>query len=67
MLPPFQTALPIIRTLEDAGFKAFFVGGSIRDSLLGRPVHDVDIATSAKPEEVKALFTHTVDIGIEHG
>ncbi|GER73748.1 CCA tRNA nucleotidyltransferase [Weizmannia acidilactici] len=67
MLPPFQTALPVIQTLEDAGYEAFFVGGSIRDSLLGRPVHDVDIATSAKPEEVKALFKQTVDVGIEHG
>ncbi|WP_018660365.1 CCA tRNA nucleotidyltransferase [Heyndrickxia acidiproducens] len=67
MLPPFQTALPILKTLEDAGFEAFFVGGAIRDMLLERPIHDVDIATSAKPLEVKALFPHTIDIGIEHG
>ena len=63
----FQAALPILETIEAAGFEAYFVGGSVRDTLLGKPIHDVDIATSAYPEEVKALFDRTVDTGIQHG
>nr|WP_203629101.1 CCA tRNA nucleotidyltransferase [Lentilactobacillus fungorum] len=63
----FQEALPILRKIEQAGFEAYFVGGSVRDTLLGRPIHDVDIATSAYPSEVKSLFRRTVDTGIEHG
>jgi len=63
----FQEALPIITTLEAAGFEAYFVGGSVRDTLLQKPIHDVDIATSAYPEEVKALFKKTADTGIDHG
>ena len=63
----FVAALPILETIEAAGFEAYFVGGSVRDTLLGKPIHDVDIATSAYPEEVKALFDRTVDTGIEHG
>lgn len=63
----FLDAKPIIDTIEAAGFEAYFVGGSVRDTLLGLPIHDVDIATSAYPEEVKKLFKRTVDTGIEHG
>ncbi len=57
----------IIRTLQAAGHEAYAVGGCVRDSLLGRIPEDWDITTSAKPEEVKALFAHTVDTGIAHG
>lgn len=39
----------------------------MRDTILGQPIHDVDIATSAFPAEIKALFPRTIDIGIEHG
>ena len=63
----FLEAKPIIDTIEQAGYEAYFVGGSVRDTLLGLPIHDVDIATSAYPEEVKQLFKKTVDTGIEHG
>ncbi|MCM0582270.1 CCA tRNA nucleotidyltransferase [Weissella diestrammenae] len=63
----FKSALPIIHTLEAAGYEAYFVGGAVRDTLLNKPIHDVDIATSAYPEEVKQLFDRTVDTGIEHG
>ncbi|AVK63078.1 CCA tRNA nucleotidyltransferase [Lactobacillus sp. CBA3606] len=63
----FQQAKPIIETIEAAGFDAYFVGGSVRDTILGQPIHDVDIATSAFPAEVKKLFKRTVDTGIEHG
>lgn len=63
----FKQALPVFERLTETGYEAYFVGGSVRDALLGLPVNDVDIATSARPEEVKALFEKTVDIGIEHG
>ncbi|GAA0347810.1 CCA tRNA nucleotidyltransferase [Bacillus carboniphilus] len=67
MLPPFKAGLPILEKLNSAGYKAFFVGGAVRDYLLKRSIGDIDIATSAKPEQVKSLFPKTVDIGIEHG
>ncbi len=63
----FVKAMPVLRTLEDAGFEAYFVGGSVRDVLLHRHVHDVDITTSAYPEEVKELFDKSIDTGIKHG
>lgn len=63
----FQQALPVLKTIQDNGFEAYFVGGSVRDTIMGLPIHDVDIATSAYPAEVKTLFKKTVDTGIEHG
>lgn len=57
----------IISTIEKAGYEAFAVGGCIRDSVLGRVPNDWDITTSALPGEVKALFGHTIDTGIQHG
>lgn len=57
----------IIRTIEEAGYEAYTVGGCVRDSILGRIPDDWDITTSAKPEDVKRLFRHTVDTGIKHG
>jgi len=57
----------ILRVLNEHGFEAFIVGGCIRDSLMGRIPYDWDIATSAKPQEIKACFPHTYDTGIEHG
>ncbi|MBC2115916.1 CCA tRNA nucleotidyltransferase [Listeria booriae] len=63
----FRKAVPVLEKLEQAGFEAYFVGGSVRDVILGRDVSDIDIATSAFPEEVKQVFTRTFDTGIEHG
>ena len=65
--PLFLEALPVMQQLIDAGYEAYFVGGSVRDMLLHKPISDVDIATSATPQEVKEIFSHTVDVGIEHG
>ena len=65
--PDFQAAIPIMQQIEAAGFEAYFVGGSVRDALLGLPIHDVDIASSAYPEEIKQIFNKTVDTGIQHG
>ncbi len=57
----------IITKLKKAGYDAYAVGGCIRDSVLGREPQDWDITTSAKPEQVKAVFGHTIDTGIRHG
>ena len=57
----------IIERLESHGFEAYAVGGCVRDKILKRVPDDWDITTSAKPEEVKALFCVTIDTGIKHG
>ena len=57
----------ILNTLGEHGYEAYAVGGCVRDSLLGRTPQDWDITTSARPEQVKALFRHTIDTGIQHG
>ena len=57
----------IIKQLMDNGFEAYAVGGCVRDSILGREPNDWDITTSALPGQVKEVFEHTVDTGIQHG
>lgn len=57
----------IIETITKAGFEAYVVGGCVRDSILGREPVDWDITTSARPEQVKALFPRTIDTGLQHG
>ncbi len=57
----------IIGTLKSAGYEAYAVGGCVRDSILGREPQDWDITTSARPEQVKALFPRTIDTGLQHG
>ena len=57
----------IIDTLNKNSYEAFVVGGAVRDSIMGNPCLDIDIATSATPMEVKALFSKTIDTGIKHG
>ena len=67
MIRAFQDAIPVMERIEKAGYEAYFVGGSVRDYLLNKQINDIDIATSATPAEVKAIFSHTIDVGIEHG
>jgi tRNA nucleotidyltransferase (CCA-adding enzyme) len=62
-----EPILEIARTLEGAGFEAWCVGGTLRDTLLGYPQSDYDIATSAMPEQVQALFPKTIGVGIKYG
>ena len=57
----------IIHRLQQEGYDAYTVGGCVRDTLLGRSPQDWDITTSAKPQVVKSLFSHTIDTGIAHG
>ena len=56
-------ALSVVRTLQDAGYEAYVVGGAVRDLLLGLRPKDFDVATDATPEEVKALFRRAFIIG----
>ena len=62
-----QDVVEIIQSLCSHGFAAYAVGGCIRDTLLGVEPKDWDITTSASPVEVKEIFGHTLDTGIEHG
>lgn len=57
----------VIHTLSAAGHEAYWVGGCVRDELLGRAIHDMDLTTSAEPEQVVALFPHVIPTGIQHG
>ena len=71
---PWMTApepAAVFQTLESAGAQVRFVGGCVRDSLVGRPVNDVDIATDAEPVRVMALMQaagfKTIPLGVDHG
>lgn len=61
----------MLRTLEQAGYEAYFVGGCVRDSIMGRPISDIDIATSARWEETaaacEAVGMHAHETGVKHG
>lgn len=63
----FKKASSIIEMLKQHGHEAYFVGGSVRDLIIDRPIGDIDIATSALPEEVMAIFPRHVPVGLEHG
>ncbi|MCU5211777.1 CCA tRNA nucleotidyltransferase [Bacillus paranthracis] len=63
----FKKASSIIEILKQQGHEAYFVGGSVRDLIIDRPIGDIDIATSALPEEVMAIFPRHVPVGLEHG
>lgn len=58
-----RDALFVLARLREAGFVAYLVGGSVRDLLLGRRPKDFDISTSARPEEIKAIFRNSLLIG----
>jgi poly(A) polymerase len=62
-----QNAEGIVRRLRQSGYEAYFVGGCVRDFILGNVPGDYDIVTAARPDEVMALFPHTVAIGAKFG
>lgn len=62
-----EIAVGIVQRLQQAGFDAFWVGGCVRDLLLGRDPGDYDVATSARPDQIEALFEHTVPVGRKFG
>jgi poly(A) polymerase len=65
--PTRERAAGVVRRLRDAGHEAYLVGGCVRDLLRGAEPEDYDIATSARPEEVMALFPRTVPVGVSFG
>lgn len=67
MAEPESIAAGIVRRLRGAGHLAYYAGGCVRDMLRGIPAKDYDIATSARPEEVQALFPRTVAVGAHFG
>ena len=60
-------ARSIVERLRAKGFEALYAGGCVRDRLLGAEPHDYDVATSARPEQVEALFPRTVPVGAQFG
>ena len=60
-------ATKIVQQLQAAGFAAFWVGGCVRDFLIGREPDDFDIATDARPEQVEKLFRKTIAVGRKFG
>jgi poly(A) polymerase len=65
--PHYRAALAIVRRLRDAGHQAFFAGGCVRDLLLGLEPRDFDVATSATPDQIIALFPRTFTVGAHFG
>ncbi|WP_453995473.1 CCA tRNA nucleotidyltransferase [Bacillus nitroreducens] len=63
----FLKAKTILTKLHNKGYEAYFVGGSVRDYLLHRTIGDIDIATSALPEQIMDIFPKTIDVGAVHG
>ena len=66
-IQPRQLAAAIVQKLQAAGFSAFWVGGCVRDFLLGREPGDYDIATSARPDDIEKIFPRTVPVGRKFG
>jgi poly(A) polymerase len=62
-----EPAANIVQRLQQAGFSAFWVGGCVRDFLLGREPQDYDIATDARPEQIEKLFKRTIAVGRKFG
>jgi len=65
--PHYRAALAAVRRLRDAGHQAFFAGGCVRDLLLGLAPQDYDVATSATPDHITALFPKTFSVGAHFG
>src|SRR5258705_10311292 len=59
--------LDLLRRLQQAGHRAYLVGGCVRDLIRSVPVSDWDIATNARPEQVMAVFPHAIPTGLKHG
>src|SRR6478609_1013777 len=62
-----EFAIDVVRRLQQAGHEALWAGGCVRDELLGLVPKDYDVATSARPQQVQALFPRTVAVGAAFG
>lgn len=67
LAPPPAAAMRVAAALKGAGHEAYFVGGCVRDRLIGRPVNDWDLATEAEPEAVVACVDKAIPTGLQHG
>ncbi len=65
--PVAQGAIFILERLENAGYEAYWAGGAVRDFILKKKPHDIDIATSARPEQVVQIFRKTIPVGVQFG
>ncbi|MDX8046140.1 CCA tRNA nucleotidyltransferase [Gracilibacillus sp. S3-1-1] len=63
----FRLAQQVVQQIKDHGFQAYIVGGAVRDLILDRAVDDIDIATSAHPDDIMNIFSKVIPTGIEHG
>ena len=64
-----EIAKVILKTLNENGFEAYLVGGFVRDRVMGKETNDIDVTTSAKPDEVIKLFSdyRVIETGLKHG
>jgi len=67
MLTEKEFATQVVARLREHGYEAYWAGGCVRDELLGLEPADYDIATDARPEQVRRLFRYTVEVGIAFG
>lgn len=63
----FETAKSVVERLRASGYRAFFVGGCVRDTIMGTSPKEYDITTDAKPEEIMRIFSNTVPVGASFG
>ena len=66
-MPAILSGRKVLKCLNEAGYEAYFVGGMVRDALLGHDVYDVDITTNAMPRVVLDLFDRAFATGLKHG
>jgi len=62
-----EKAVAVVERLRAAGHEAYFAGGSVRDALLGKTPQDYDIATAARPDDIRKIFPRTVEVGAQFG
>src|SRR3954447_18192429 len=62
-----EFAIDVVKRLQAAGYQALWAGGCVRDELLGLVPKDYDVATDARPEQVRKLFRPTVAVGLSFG
>jgi tRNA nucleotidyltransferase/poly(A) polymerase len=60
-------AIEIVKRLRDRGYESYLAGGCVRDMLLNKSPQDFDITTSAKPDEIREIFPHTIPVGAQFG
>src|SRR5438132_13208014 len=60
-------AVEVVRRLKEGGYEALWAGGCVRDELLRLTPNDYDVATDARPEDVRRLFRRTIAVGVSFG